>query len=71
MSKKNIRVDLTAVTPLLTQAEADWLADHLNDWWEVSYCGLNEIEYFLPLLTTYKALISAGAADPNAKAVSE
>jgi len=59
------------ITVTLTKAEADWLADHLNGWWEVSYEGLDEIEYFLPLLTTYKALISAGAADPNAKAVTE
>lgn len=71
MSEKETRVDLTLVTPRLTQAEADWLADHLNGWWDVAYGGLDEIEHFLPLLTTYRALISAGAADPNAKAVSE
>ena len=59
------------ITVTLTLADADWLADHLNGWWEVSYGGLDEIEYFFPLLTTYRALISAGAADPNAKAVSE
>lgn len=50
------------ITLTLTQAEADWLADHIGGWWECSYSGIEELDYFLPMLTTYKALIEAGAA---------
>lgn len=50
------------ITVTLTKAEADWLADHLGEWWQGGYGGIEEIDYFLPLLTTYKALINAGAA---------
>lgn len=67
--KKAQRITLT-----LTQAEADWLTDHLGDWWQMGYSGIDEIDYFLPLLTTYKALINAGAApyqNEPVKAVSE
>lgn len=44
----------------LTAAEAVWLKDHLKGWWEGSYSGLDEIDYFMPILTIYKALDEAG-----------
>ena len=50
------------ITVTLTKAEADWLTDHLGDWWQFGYSGIEEIDYFFPVLTTYKALINAGAA---------
>jgi hypothetical protein len=50
------------ITVTLSKAEADWLADHLAEWWQGAFSGIDEIDYFLPLLTTYKALINAGAA---------
>lgn len=50
------------ITVTLTKADADWLAVYLGDMWEVSYSGIDEVDYFLPMLTTYKALISSGAA---------
>jgi hypothetical protein len=50
------------ITITLTKIEADWLADHLGEWWQGGYSGIEEIDYFLPLLTTYKALVTAGAA---------
>jgi len=62
------------ITVTLTKAEADWLTDHLGDWWQFGYSGIEEIDYFFPVLTTYKALISAGAApykNEPVKAVSE
>lgn len=62
------------ITVTLTQGEADWLADYLGGMWEVSYSGIDELDYFLPMLTTYKALINAGAApykNEPVKAVSE
>lgn len=61
------------ITLTLTQAEADWLADYLGGMWVVSYSSIDELDYFLPMLTTYKALINAGAAphkDEPPKAVS-
>jgi hypothetical protein len=51
------------ITVTLTKAEADWLTDHLGDWWQFGYSGIEEIDYFFPVLTTYKALIAAGAAE--------
>ena len=62
------------ITVTLTKAEADWLTDHLGDWWQFGYSGIEEIDYFFPVLTTYKALIAAGAAPYKiepAQAVSE
>ena len=50
------------ITVTLTKAEADWLTDHLGDWWQFGYSGIEEIDYFFPVLTTYKALVNAGAA---------
>lgn len=50
------------ITVTLTQGDADWLANYLGEMWEVSYSGIDELDYFLPMLTTYKALINAGAA---------
>jgi len=50
------------ITVTFTKAEADWLTDHLGDWWQFGYSGIEEIDYFFPVLTTYKALIAAGAA---------
>jgi hypothetical protein len=50
------------ITVTLTKAEADWLANHLAEWWEGAFSGIDEVDYFLPLLTTYKALATAGAA---------
>jgi hypothetical protein len=32
------------------------------DCWQFGYSGIEEIDYFFPVLTTYKALIAAGAA---------
>lgn len=49
------------ITVTLTKAQADWLSDHLGEWWQTGYGGIEEIDYFLPLLTIYKALITAGA----------
>ena len=51
------------ITLTLTKADADWLAEHLAEWWQGSFSGIDEIDYFLPMLTTYKALITAGAAE--------
>jgi len=51
------------ITVTLTKAEADWLANHLAEWWQGAFSGIDEIDYFLPLLTTYKALVTAGAAE--------
>jgi len=48
------------VTITLTAKEAAWLIDQLADWWEVGYCGLEELDYWLPLITTYKTLEDAG-----------
>ena len=62
------------ITVTLTKAEADWLTDHLGDWWQFGYSGIEEIDYFFPVLTTYKALIEAGAApykNEPVKAVSQ
>lgn len=62
------------ITVTLTKVEADWLTDHLGDWWQFGYSGIEEIDYFFPVLTTYKALIEAGAApykNEPVKAVSE
>ena len=62
------------MTVTLTQGDADWLADHLGGYWECAYSGIDELDYFLPLLTAYKALIEAGAApykNEPVKAVSE
>jgi len=62
------------ITLTLTKAEADWLADYLGGMWEVSFSGIDELDYFLPMLTTYKALIDAGAApykNEPVKAVSQ
>ena len=62
------------ITVTLTKAEADWLTDHLGDWWQFGYSGIEEIDYFFPVLTTYKALVAAGAApykNEPAQAVSE
>lgn len=50
------------ITVTLTKVEADWLTDHLGDWWQFGYSGIEEIDYFFPVLTTYKALVEAGAA---------
>ena len=50
------------ITVTLTKAEADWLTDHLGDWWQFGYSGIEEIDYFFPVLTTYKALVAAVAA---------
>jgi len=50
------------ITVKLTLGDADWLTDYLGGMWEVSYSGIDELDYFLPMLTTYKALINAGAA---------
>ena len=51
------------ITVTLTKAEADWLTDHLGDWWQFGYTGIEEIDYFFPVLTTYTALVAAGAAE--------
>ena len=51
------------ITVTLSKADADWLTDYLGGMWEVSYGGIDEIDYILPMLTTYKALITAGAAE--------
>ncbi len=51
------------ITVTLTKADADWLTEFLGDWWQGSYSGIDEVDYFLPILTTYKALVSAGAAE--------
>ena len=50
------------ITVTLTKGDADWLAGYLGGMWEVSFSGIDELDYFLPMLTTYKALINAGAA---------
>jgi hypothetical protein len=59
---KGKKMNEQTITITLTKAQADWLADHLGEWWQGGYSGIEEIDYFLPLLTTYKALVTAGAA---------
>ena len=48
-----------------TERDAVWLKDHLRDWWEVGYSHLEEVDYWLPLVTIYKALDDQGVVLPK------
>ena len=53
MSEDKITIELTA-------SEAEWLINEVADWWEMGYSGLEEVEYWLPIVNTYLALERAG-----------
>jgi hypothetical protein len=64
-AQKGNEMNEQTITITLSKADADWLAEFLGDWWQGAYAGIEEVDYFLPILTTYKTLISAGAKKYN------
>jgi hypothetical protein len=50
----------------MTNEEAKWLEEHLRDWWEGGFSGLDEVDLWLPQVTLWRTLRDAGFAPDKA-----